>query len=316
MVDYAQEFELLAQAYEQSGGNPQDLQTQQQGLLVVSGNHILGKQDLPGLSIEGGSLPDGAHATIIVKAHAHLAQPVHLCFGVLPVEGVQRIVADFILEEDARATFVAHCMFPNAVKVQHIMTGTVKIGPQAWMEYRETHYHGELGGVEVLPTITADIGRDGVYISTFKLIDGAAGKVRLDYDATVQDRGVVEMYAKIYGKHADDITVRESICLNGSKARGLAKSRIVLSESAQAEVLGEVIGNGSYSRGHVDCMEIMQGKQARASAVPRLQVTNDTAKLTHEAAIGSVDKRQVETLMARGLSEEAAIDVIVKGILK
>lgn len=316
MFNYAQEFELLAQAYAQSGGNPQELQNQQQGLLVVSGNHVLGKQEIPGLVIEGGSLPDGAQARILVKAHAHIAQPVHLCFGVLPAEGIQRIIADFTLEEDARATFLAHCLFPNAVKVQHIMAGTITIGQHARMEYSETHYHGETGGVEVLPTIKADIGHDGVYISTFKLVDGAAGKVRLDYDATVQDRGVVELYAKIYGKRADDITVQESIYLNGSSARGLAKSRIVLSESAQAEVLGEVIGNGPHARGHVDCMEIVQGKQARASAVPRLQVVDDTAKLTHEAAIGSVDKRQVETLMARGLSEEDAIDVIVKGILK
>lgn len=316
MFDYAQEFELLARAYEQSGGNPQELQNQQQGLLVVSGNHILGKQEIPGLVIEGESLPDGAQAKILVKAHAHIAQPVHLCFGVLPVEGVQRIMADFILEEDARATFLAHCMFPNAVKVQHIMIGTINIGPQARMEYSETHYHGELGGVEVLPTISANIGPGGVYVSTFKLIDGAAGKVRLDYDAAVQERGVVELYAKIYGKHLDDITVRESIALNGDNARGLAKSRIVLRECAKAEVLGEVVGNGPHTRGHVDCMEIVQGKHAKASALPCLKVVDDTAKLTHEAAIGSVDKRQVETLMARGLSEQEAVDVIVKGILK
>jgi Fe-S cluster assembly scaffold protein SufB len=37
--------------------------------------------------------------------------------------------------------------------------------------------------------------------------------------------------------------------------------------------------------------------------------------LTHEAAIRSVDKKQVETLMARGLTEEKAVDVVVKGML-
>ena len=40
------------------------------------------------------------------------------------------------------------------------------------------------------------------------------------------------------------------------------------------------------------------------------------AKVTHEAAIGSIDKKQMQTLMARGLSEEEAVDVIVKGVLK
>jgi len=60
----------------------------------------------------------------------------------------------------------------------------------------------------------------------------------------------------------------------------------------------------------------VKGKDARASAVPRLLVIDDRAKLTHEAAIGSVDKKQVETLMARGLTEEEAVDVVVRGILR
>jgi Fe-S cluster assembly scaffold protein SufB len=38
--------------------------------------------------------------------------------------------------------------------------------------------------------------------------------------------------------------------------------------------------------------------------------------LTHEAAIGSVDKKQVETLMARGLTEDEAVDVVVRGMLR
>jgi hypothetical protein len=38
--------------------------------------------------------------------------------------------------------------------------------------------------------------------------------------------------------------------------------------------------------------------------------------VTHEAAIGRVDKKQVETLMARGLEEEKAIDLVISGMLK
>ncbi len=62
--------------------------------------------------------------------------------------------------------------------------------------------------------------------------------------------------------------------------------------------------------------EIIKGKDARVSAVPRLLVLDDRAKLTHEAAIGSVDKKQVETLMVLGLTEEQAVDVVVKGMLR
>ncbi len=316
MVDYTSEFELLAKAYQASGGNPGDLQNNQNGLMLVSGNQLLGKNEIPGLNIEGTSLPDGVQAKITVKENTTIDNPVHLCFGVIPAEGVQRIIAEFIIEDNASATFLAHCSFPNAVKVQHIMEGTVKIGKNAKMEYGETHYHGAKGGVEVLPKMKIEVDRGGRYISTFRLIKGATGVINLDYEAYLGEQAVAEMYAKIYGKRQDDIQVKESIYLNGAESKGLAKSRIVLSEKARAEVLGEVIGKGAHSRGHIDCMEIVQGKKALASAVPKLQVVDETAKLTHEAAIGSVDKRQVETLMARGLSEQEAVDVIVMGLLR
>jgi len=127
---------------------------------------------------------------------------------------------------------------------------------------------------------------------------------------------VCELDAKVYGKKKDNILVKESLYLNGENARGLAKSRIVASDNCMSEVIGEAIGNAPNARGHVDCIEIIKGKQARASAIPRLVVIDDRAKLTHEAAIGSVDKKQVETLMARGLNEEEAVDVVVKGMLR
>jgi len=47
--------------------------------------------------------------------------------------------------------FLAHCTFPNAVNLQHIMDATVRIGPGATMRYTEAHYHGPYGGIQVLP---------------------------------------------------------------------------------------------------------------------------------------------------------------------
>jgi Fe-S cluster assembly scaffold protein SufB len=48
--------------------------------------------------------------------------------------------------------------------------------------------------------------------------------------------------------------------------------------------------------------------------VPRLSVFDERSKVTHDAAIGSVDKKQVETLISRGLDESEAVYVIVRGL--
>jgi Fe-S cluster assembly scaffold protein SufB len=62
-------------------------------------------------------------------------------------------------------------------------------------------------------------------------------------------------------------------------------------------------------------MEVVQG-HAQASAIPIVRVVHPEAKVTHEAAIGSVDKKELETLMSRGLTSEQAVELIVSGILR
>jgi Fe-S cluster assembly scaffold protein SufB len=316
MVDYSKEFEALVEAYEASGGNAASLLDKKSASLVVSHNKIIGKNEIPGVHIEGEATPTGANAKISVDPGTIVDRPVHLCFGVIPKEGLQEIISEFVIGDGARVTFLAHCTFPNAIKVKHTMDARIHVGKNAKMAYSETHFHGENGGTEVLPVVKVAIDEGGTLKNEFKLIKGTVGELRIDYEGDVKKDAVCEFYAKAYGKKNDRITVKESIFLNGPNARGLAKSRIVCSDHCQSEVIGEAIGNAPFARGHVDCVEIIKGREARASAIPRLVVVDDRAKLTHEAAIGSVDKKQVETLMARGLSEDEAVDVVVRGMLK
>jgi len=123
------------------------------------------------------------------------------------------------------------------------------------------------------------------------------------------------MTAKIYGYSDDKIKIREAGQLTGKFSRGLIKSRIAIKDNAQSEIINELTATAPNAIGHVDCVEVIQGN-AQAKAIPIVNVTNEFAKVTHEAAIGRVDTKQVATLMARGLEEEKAIDVVVGGMLK
>jgi Fe-S cluster assembly scaffold protein SufB len=68
------------------------------------------------------------------------------------------------------------------------------------------------------------------------------------------------------------------------------------------------------ARGHLDCMEVVRDR-AVGSTVPEVRVSHPQAKVTHEAAIGSVDRPQLETLMVRGLAPGEAVDLVVRGML-
>lgn len=311
-----EEYKLLVDAYQKAGGDKSILQSKDTAKLVIHENKVLGADGIDGIKIETKEMETGVSIYLLVEEGVKIKHPVHLCFGVLPEEGLQEIILRVDARENSDIEAVAHCIFPNAVKVIHKMDADINIGNGARFNYRETHYHGEFGGIEVIPKAKVTVEKGGVWQSTFALSQGYVGKLDYDFEITCLEKAVAELVVKAYGRGHDDIKVWEKINLNGAGARGLAKSRLVLSDEATAEVKGETYGNAPDARGHVDCIELVNGKKAVATAIPIVSVTDDTAKVTHEAAIGSIDKRQVETLMARGLDEDEAIDVIVKGILK
>ncbi len=316
MYNYGKEFEIIARSYEESGGDIEALSDKKFASLVVSGNKILLSKSIPGISIEGEEFESGVRAKISVEPGTEIPHPVHLCFGVIPKEGLQEILPEFEIGEGAKVKFLAHCSFPNALQVKHVMEAKVHVGPGAEMVYSESHFHGEEGGTEVIPRTEAHIGAGGIFRNEFRLTVGRVGHLDLDLRSYLAEEAVSDLEAKVYGRGNDVISLKESVYLNGKRARGLIRSRVVVSDKASSEVLGEAVGKGPFSRGHIDCVEIIQGNQATAKAVPVLQVVDESSKLTHEAAIGSVDKRQVQTLMARGLSEEEAVETVVRGLLR
>ena len=310
------EYEAMIEAYGKAGGNLDALRSNEVGNLVIHKNKVLSVQEVDGIRVETKETESGVSIYFLVEEGARIKYPVHLCFGVLPKEGLQEIMLRVEAQDNSEVNVIAHCIFPNAVDVIHKMDADIKIGDNAKFSYHETHYHGESGGVKVIPKAKIEVGRKGVWESTFSLIQGRVGVLDYDFEIFGDEKSINELMVKVFGKEEDDISIVEKIHLNGQGARGLAKSRLVLNDNAKAMVRGETYGNAPFARGHVDCLEIVNGDGVIARAIPLVYVNDKQAKVTHEAAIGSIDKKQMQTLMARGLNEEAAVDVIVKGILR
>lgn len=297
------------------GAEPSILDDTNIAHVVAHGHHILSRRTVPGLRVEMEETPDAIVGKLIVEAGVQIAQPIHMCFGLAHPTGVQQITIDVQICEGAQARVLSHCLFPLAQAAEHRMQAVVEIGPGASLIYTEGHYHGPHGGMQVLPHATVKIGKGARYFSDFSLLSGSVGNLDIDYLVEVEKDGIAELTAKIFAHKTDRIALKETVVLRGERSRGLIKTRVVLDGEARAEITGITEAHAKGARGHVDCMEIVQG-QAYASAIPIVRVFHPEAKVTHEAAIGSVDKKELETLMARGLTPEQAVEVIVSGILR
>ncbi len=282
--------------------------------LEVHGNEVVGSHLVPGLDVDVDQIDEGVEAWIHVRKGQRIANPVHLCFGMLPTEGLQHIVMHVEAEEGSFASVQAHCTFPNAVAITHKMDAEVNVAAGATYEYFERHLHGAEGGVIVVPKTRVRVGEHARFKTEFELIKGMAGEIDFDYEVDCEAFSILDMIARIIGRRNDRIRILETGHLIGEGARAGLRSAIALKDDAEADVYNKLTASAPHARGHVDCKEIVQGN-AVAKATPIVEVSHPLAHVTREAAIGSVDSKQLETLMSRGLDEDAATDLIIEGLL-
>ena len=306
---------LLETLYDSIGVNPHDLWNRPDiARIEVHANRILGVHLVPGLEVDAHERRDGIEATIRVTRGSKIEMPIQVCFGMVPESGLQQIVLTVEVESQARAGILAHCTFPNARRVRHEMQAVLKIGEDAEYAYVERHVHGREGGVVVVPRSQVFVGPGAKYQTDFELIRGRVGEIDIDVEVTGEARSVSEVRARISGSGDDRISIRETAHLVGEYARGVLTSNIALRDHAHAKIYNTLTAGAAFARGHVDCKEIVQGN-AVAEAVPVVKVTHPKAHVTHEAALGSVDSKQLETLMSRGLTEDEAVELIIQGLL-
>lgn len=283
--------------------------------LTVDLNKVLSSQVVPGLVFDVEELEDGIKADIVVEEGTKIDKTVHMCFGVIAQEGVQKIILNIDIEKNAKIDLLAHCIFPNAVNLEHVMDAEINIQDEAEYSYLEKHVHGPTGGVKVLPTAKVTMGKKARFKTEFELVRGRVGLIDINYETTCGPESVLEMTARINGKKDDIIKIKEIGHLLGEYSRGALTTRVALQDTATAEVFNKLTATAAYARGHVDCKEIVQDK-AVATAMPIVEVNHPKAHVTHEAAIGSVDSKQLQTLMSRGLTEDDAVDLIIEGLLE
>ena len=286
--------------------------------LYVDANKILSSQKVPGLFMKAKSFSQGVRAKIVVKKNVKIEKPIFLCFGLAAARGKQIIIPEIILEENSEATILAHCTFPQATRAIHKMTARVELKKGAKLFYTETQYHGEKFGTDVVSDFKLLLGPKSYLENKFLLKQGTVGKLKINLDAELDKDAFIDVNTQIIGKgKKDNASIFDKVLLKGSNSRTLIKLKGVVVNGGKMFFQGEAKAGpqAKNARGHVDCQEIIVGEKSFARSVPIISVENPEARITHEASVGKVDQKELETLMTRGLSESQAIDFIIRGKL-
>lgn len=302
-------------AYKSAGGLPEVFQDKDMAYLVIHNNKVYNTHTINGFELVCTETKSGVDINFKMKKGFRFKKPINICFGIIPEQGKQEINIKGVIEDYAELEFLAYCVFPNAVKIQHIMFGDIKIGNNSSFKYSEVHYHGNNGGIEVNPTLKLTMGENSYYKGIFSLTKGKAGKINIDYDTNAGRNSKIELIAKVLASGDDNVNVKEKITLEEENAKGLIESKMVGRNNSKTNVLSELIALKPGCVGHVDCIETIIDN-ATAKATPLIDVQDKDAKVTHEAAIGRLNSEQLEVLQTKGLDENAATETLIYNLLR
>ena len=310
-IDLTREYEALVEAYQREGLDT-SLFGDRIAAIIISGDKIIGLNNVPGVEIKGEEIENGVRAEVKIADSVELPFPIHLCTGYLKNEGYQRVIFDIDVGKNSKVKFTSHCIFPYAKDFTHEAVTRMKIGEGSSVLYDDEHVHGE--GVRMVGNTEVDVGKNARYTGRFFLTKHRAKELKLEMLARLDDRAVLELESKVKAVKDDSIEMKEVAYLEGAHSRANLRSTVIAFDRAKVNVVNEAYGLGDCAKGHVECHEIVKG-EADVQTVPLLRVKNDKAELTHEASIGRINEAQLVQLMAKGLTEEEAAEFIIKGLL-
>jgi len=313
---YDREFEMIAKYYEKSGGDVSKLLDKRVVSIIVNGDQVIGKNTVSGVNVCAEQIENGVKIWIEIEDNVIVENPIHLCTGYLKPEGMQIVLINTKVGRNSKAKFLSHCIFPKGKKFVHRMISDIEIGDNSELSYEDIHFHSEDGGVTVEAIYNAKLLKGAKYDNTFHLTKTRVGKLKVNMKVDLDEFASAYIESKVYEKKNDVVEIIEELNLNGRYSSGIAKTVVFSTDESSAKIINKAYGNAPYSKGHIECNEIVKGDGVKVGTIPELYVRDEKAELTHEASIGRINIKQLETLMAKGLTEEEATELIIRGMLK
>ena len=92
-------------------------------------------------------------------------------------------------------------------------------------------------------------------------------------------------------------------------AKSLAKDR---GENVFRSVV-KITSDAKRCRSFTDCQSLMLDSGSVSDTIPYFDIQSGDAEVSHEANVGKISRQEIAYLMSRGLSEDAARALIVRG---
>lgn len=160
-------------------------------------------------------------------------------------------------------------------------------------------------------------------MQTITVTNASNHKIELEqadkYLIEIVDPGVEVEIASVFNlKDKDHQELKVVIHHKAAHTRANTIFRGVVDDQAYLKMMGRIIidPNCPDTNSFLDERILLLSNNARAEAIPDLEIESDDVKCSHAAAITNINQEHLFYLTSRGVSEKKAKELIVEGFLK
>ncbi len=239
-------------------------------------------------------------------------QPVQACLYIAKENFSQNVHNVVIAEPDSSLQVITGCATsPHLISGLHVGVSEFYVKKGAQLHFTMIHEWGEQ--VNVRPRTVVHVEAGGVFVSNYISLK-PVGSLQMNPTTVLAGEGAVARFNSILvagrGSHLD---VGSRVVLAAPRTRAEIISRAITT-GGTIIARGELVGQAPEIKAHLECKGLIL-KEGLMHAIPELRATIPGVEMSHEAAVGKIDQREIEYLMARGLDEEGAVSTIVRGFL-
>ncbi|BAU22564.1 hypothetical protein THC_0164 [Caldimicrobium thiodismutans] len=242
-----------------------------------------------------------------------LVYPVQTCLYIRTSQIAQKVHNIVIVEEGAELNLITSCsVHPHIDSALHIGISEFYIKKRGKLTFTMVHMWGEKTAVRPRTGIFVEEG--GTYISTYVSLFPVKSIQTAPICRLIGEEARASFVSIIANHPGSHIDIGGEVHLEAENTRTEIISRNVVYGGVNI-ARGKIIAKAPKVKGHLECQGLMLSDEGLMMAIPELDSHYSDVELTHEAAVGKIAREEVEYLMARGLTEDEATSLIVKGFL-
>ena len=264
---------------------------------------------LHGAVWSGGSfvyVPEGVHVDIPIQSYFRQNAP-----GTGQFEHTLIIV-----EKGAWCHFIEGCSAPK-YNVNNLHAGAVELHVKEGAYLRYSTIENWSKNMYNLNTKRAVVDKDG----TIEWVSGSFGsRVSYLYPMSILrgERAHSEFTGVTFASGKQDLDTGTKVVHAAPNTTSNTNTKSISKGGGNAIYRGllHIAKNAHGSKATTNCESLMLDNESRADTIPAIIIENDDVDIGHEAKIGRISDETIFYLMSRGISEEEANAMVVRGFVE